>query len=336
MKNMVRHLMVTAFSTALLLGGFSFTANVHATTVTSTTTAKIVNGVNFRIEPSTSGQIIRLLAQGETVDIIAKVNNYWYKIKDKNGKIGYVTTSTKYIEPYKTVTTTTGTIVHSVSFRTGPSTSYKVIRYLQVGDKVQVLDKYNSYWYKVKAGDGTIGYVSTSATYIKVTTTTATVPATVPTQAPAPTTTLTAGQKAINAGKKYLGTPYEFGSNRSTTTTFDCSDFVRQAYWDAIGVHLPTDSRSQGALVKSLGNSVTSWQNLKVGDLMFFMEYKGSSKSDYSGIIKSKQTIRHVAMYMGNGKMLHTYSKASGGVRIDTIGNNSWEYRFLYGGSPLN
>jgi cell wall-associated NlpC family hydrolase len=333
MKNIVRQLLVTAFVTALLLGGNPFATNAYAATVTTSTKATIVSGVNFRVEPSTSSQVIRKLEQGETVEILAKYNDYWYKIKDKNGKIGYVSTSSQYIQPYKTIKTTIGTIVNTVSFRSGPSTSDKVIRYLHEGDKVQILDKYNDYWYKVKAGDGTIGYVSTSANYIKVSTTTTTVPGTVP--APAPTPALTAGQKAINAGLKYLGTPYEFGSDRSTTRTFDCSDFVRQAYWDAIGVHLPTDSRSQGALVKSLGHYETNWRNLKVGDLLFFMEYKGSSSSNYSGIVKSKQTIRHVAMYMGNGKILHTYSKTSGGVRIDTIGGNSWEYRFLYGGSPL-
>lgn len=41
-------------------------------------------------------------------------------------------------------------------------------------------------------------------------------------------------QQVIEAGKKYMGTPYEFGSNRSNTRTFDCSDFVRQAFWEGV------------------------------------------------------------------------------------------------------
>src|SRR5262245_39932339 len=32
-------------------------------------------------------------------------------------------------------------------------------------------------------------------------------------------------EKVIADGMKYLGTPYEFGSDRSTSKTFDCSDF---------------------------------------------------------------------------------------------------------------
>ncbi|MNF00540.1 hypothetical protein D3C80_1993840 [compost metagenome] len=64
------------------------------------------------------------------------------------------------------------------------------------------------------------------------------------------------------------------------------------------------------------------------------MSYKGSSASAYAGVNKSTERITHVAMYLGNGKLLHTYSTKSGGVRIDTL-SNSWEKRFLFGGSVL-
>ncbi|MNY27443.1 outer membrane lipoprotein [compost metagenome] len=110
---------------------------------------------------------------------------------------------------------------------------------------------------------------------------------------------------------------------------------MRQAFLDGIGLRLPSDSRGQGSYVKSLGHNVTDWHNLKVGDLMFFMSYKGTAQSNYAGINKSAQTITHVAIYLGNGKILSTYSKESGGVRIDSIANRHWEYRFLFGGSAL-
>ena len=74
---------------------------------------------------------------------------------------------------------------------------------------------------------------------------------------------------------------------------------------------------------------------MKKGDLMFFMSYKGSKKSDYSKINKSKQKITHVGVYLGDGKIMHTYSKASGGVRIDSFKGKSWEYRFVFGGSAI-
>ncbi|MFD2382102.1 C40 family peptidase [Paenibacillus xanthanilyticus] len=142
-------------------------------------------------------------------------------------------------------------------------------------------------------------------------------------------------QSVINAGMKYMGTPYENGSSRYNTSTFDCSDFVRQAFLDATGVKLPADSRSQATYVKNKGGTTTNWSSLKPGDLMFFMSYKGTSKSAYAGINKSAQRITHVGIYLGGGKVLHTYSKQSGGVTISKVAGTHWEHRFVFGGSAI-
>lgn len=142
-------------------------------------------------------------------------------------------------------------------------------------------------------------------------------------------------QKVIEAGKDYMGTPYEFGSSRSNTKTFDCSDFVRQAFMDGAGIILPKNSRTQAEYVKELGNTTTNWRQLKPGDILFFMSFKGTDRSDYAGIDKSRQRITHNGIYLGNGKILHTYSNESGGVRIDNIEGKHWEYRFVFGGSAL-
>jgi len=141
-------------------------------------------------------------------------------------------------------------------------------------------------------------------------------------------------EKVIQTGMKYLGTPYEFGSNRNTTTTFDCSDFIRQIFKESAGITLPTDSRQQGTWIKQNSTPVYSKDKLKRGDIVFFMSYKGSSSTAYNGIDKSKERITHVAMYLGNGKLLHTYSQKSGGVVVTDF-SASWQYRFLYGGSVL-
>ncbi|MBB3111868.1 cell wall-associated NlpC family hydrolase [Paenibacillus phyllosphaerae] len=148
-------------------------------------------------------------------------------------------------------------------------------------------------------------------------------------------TSSTQAQQILSAGQKYMGTPYEMGSSRYNTSTFDCSDFVRQAFLDGLGVKLPSDSRSQATYVKNKTAETTNWRNLKPGHLMFFMSYKGSSKSSYAGINKQAQRITHVGIYMGNGKVLHTYSNAGGGVTISNIAGTHWEYRFVFGGSAL-
>lgn len=144
-------------------------------------------------------------------------------------------------------------------------------------------------------------------------------------------------EKVIADGMKYLGTPYEFGSNRSTKTTFDCSDFVKWIFKETLDVELPSDSRKQGAYVKEHSASTvqTDWQKLKRGDLMFFMSYEGSDAAAYRKIDKESERITHVGIYLGNGKILHTYSKDSGGVRTDSFEGTAWEHRFLFGGSAL-
>lgn len=157
-------------------------------------------------------------------------------------------------------------------------------------------------------------------------------------QASAQTITSSTNQAAanvINAGEKYLGTPYEYGSSRSDTKTFDCSDFTRQAFLDGAGIKLPGSSRSQANYVKKVGKTTTNWRNLKPGDLMFFTDYKGTKQSAYANMNKSTQRISHVGIYIGNGKVLHTFSNKYGGVTISNIAGTHWEYRFIFGGSAI-
>ncbi|PDO09209.1 MAG: hypothetical protein BLM47_13795 [Candidatus Reconcilbacillus cellulovorans] len=149
---------------------------------------------------------------------------------------------------------------------------------------------------------------------------------------------LTDAEKAarvIATAKQYLGTPYEYGSSRLNKRTMDCSELIYWAFLEGIGLELPKSSRTQAAYVKRIGNYKTDWRQLKPGDLMFFMSYRGSSKSAYAGINKQTQRITHVAIYLGDGRIIHTYSNKSGGVRIDRFVGTSWEYRFVGGGSAF-
>jgi cell wall-associated NlpC family hydrolase len=143
------------------------------------------------------------------------------------------------------------------------------------------------------------------------------------------------GDKVVAAGKKYLGTPYEYGSTRSNKKTMDCSEFTMWAYRDGAGIDMGRGgARSQANFVKSNGTYTTDISELKKGDLVFFMSYKGWKESDYEGIDVSKQSITHNGIYMGDGKLLHTFSKESGGVKITDMKDTHWEYRFIMGGRP--
>lgn len=274
----VKLLAAAVLSTSLVMGSFAMPtapSAYAASSVQAIQTAKVKYGVNFRTTASTSGNIIRMLKKGESVTIINKLNSSWYKVADKNGRTGYVSTNSKYL---------------SLTGQAGAGSS----------------------------GSSNSGSSSGSISPSK-----------------GAQSGSAAVEKVIAAGMKYWGTPYEFGSNRKTTATFDCSDFVRQAFLDGVGAKLPGDSRKQGQHVKNKGHVKTSISSLKRGDLMFFMSYKGSKSSSYRGINKSSQRISHVGIYLGNNEILHTYSKESGGVRTSKISGTHWEYRFMYGGSAL-
>ncbi|OMF30887.1 hydrolase Nlp/P60 [Paenibacillus sp. FSL H8-0548] len=334
---MKKRIATATLTAALLFSSISVPAALAAQT------GEVQSGVNMRTSPSTSASIIRNLKKGEQVTVIDKVNSYWYKVTDSSGKTGYISTSSQYIELKKDTAVQTGNAVAkaSVSFRKAASTSGERIRYLKKGEQITILAKTNSYWYEVQDGNGIRGYVSTQDSFLTIT-------GSIPSNGSgnngnsggggvtAPELSTDAKvEKIIAAGMKYLGTPYEYGSNRNTTTTFDCSDFVRQAFLDALGIKLPADSRQQGQYVKDKGGAKTSWKQLKRGDLVFFMSYKGTKASSYSGIDKSKATISHDGIYLGDGKVLHTYSVEGGGVTVSSIEGTHWEYRMVFGGSAL-
>ncbi|NQX65856.1 SH3 domain-containing protein [Paenibacillus alba] len=287
-----------------------------------TTKAQIVSGVSFRDQATTSSNVIRLLKSNEIVTVTDFVTTSWYKVKDAQGISGYVSTNSKYIKIISNAK-----IVYGVNFRTQPTSdsSSKVIRMLSKGEEVLVTDKVNDSWYKIQDANGVSGYVSSSSKYISTDFSILT-----------PNLPLADEIEAvIAAGNAYLGTPYEYGSVRGDSSTFDCSDFIQTMFWDALRFSVPSDSQAQGDYVRSLGPVTMDWTNLKRGDLMFFSSYKGSKASDYLNIKPLSEPITHVGIYLGNGSVLHTYSVESGGVRVDTIDGKQWENRFLFGGSVI-
>lgn len=345
---MKRSMAIIAMSAILLTSYTSLQGQTAAAAASSQSSVSghIESTVNLRNKPSLSGSVIGYVKKGSDVTIIERTNDYFYKIKTPDGVTGYISASPQYLSVGAGGSVTNGgqgqgtsaVVKYGVNLRTQPSTSGKVLGMLSKGTKLTILEKSNSSFYKVVTENGKKGYVSTSSKYLEIS---GSVPSsggpvnTSPAPAPELPASLQAKvEKVIQAGKKYLGTPYEYGSSRSTTATFDCSDFTRQAYKDALGIVLPPDSRQQGTYIRNNGTAVYDIAKLKRGDLVFFMSYKGSSASAYAGKDPNNERITHVAIYLGGGELLHTYSNSSGGVHVDKL-DGSWVHRFLYGGSVL-
>ena len=107
-------------------------------------------------------------------------------------------------------------------------------------------------------------------------------------------------QQLADYALQFVGGPYQYGGS-DPHTGVDCSGFTMKVM-QKFGVSLPHYSGSQA----KMGKKVTSG-NMKPGDLIF-----------YAG---SNGRINHVALYIGNGQVVHAASRRSG-IKIST-----WNYR---------
>lgn len=127
-----------------------------------------------------------------------------------------------------------------------------------------------------------------------------TTPRTTPTTTTSTRSSATAA-RVLTTADRYLGTPYVFGG--TTPDGFDCSGFVQYVYRRQ-GVALPRTAAQQGGAGEKVRVAV---KELRAGDLMLF---DASSK---------RPGIDHVAIYAGNGRMIHS-SSSGGGVAYDDLG----------------
>ena len=112
--------------------------------------------------------------------------------------------------------------------------------------------------------------------------------------------TANARQNLVNYALQFVGGPYRAGGN-DPRTGVDCSGFVRYVMQHGAGISMNRSSGSQA----TQGHAVNSSQ-MQPGDLLF---YSGGSG------------INHVAMYIGDGKIVHASPYATG-IKI-----SKWNYR---------
>ena len=194
--------------------------------------------------------------------------------------------------------------VNKLNVREEPSTDCSVSTKVSVGEYLDIVEPEKDGWYKASI-NGLVGYVS--ADYVDVVYTLPTAIEVIEVQVTQPSSgSSSSGSKPsynnldptvsqtakdlINTAMQYLGTPYRYGGN-SLTKGVDCSGFVKQIF-AKYGYTVPRSSKEY----PSVGTKVPLSQ-IKPGDILI---YKYGSR------------IGHVAIYIGNGQIIHAANDKKG------------------------
>lgn len=301
MKNWAISIGATMMAVTPLVG---MTTSVEAATTSSVET---VHGwVDYHSQPKLKSSITGRLLLGQEARLVKKANAYWYEI-NVNGKIAYITTNTKYT---KLVSTTSPSSVSTqpssgqtsstqylmtnkgwVDYHSGPSTRSAITGRMHLGDKAELVRKYNAYWYEIRV-NGNIAYITTSSKFVHLTDA-ANAPSAPGVSASSSGSTSTSAawktqaDAVISAAKTQLGVPYLWGK-QLPGQGFDCSNFSEWAFHKALGLNFTTSSVRQR---NSVGTPV-ALSNIREGDLLFF---KTAHNATGGG---------HVGIYMGNGQVI--------------------------------
>jgi len=115
----------------------------------------------------------------------------------------------------------------------------------------------------------------------------------------------------LERGKSLIGTRYRFGGT-STTSGFDCSGFIGYLFREEAGMSLPRSSRE----MINIDAPLVKLNDLKPGDLLFFST-------------AGRGRVSHAGIYLGDDQFIHSSSRRSGGVRVDSLDDAYWARTFI-------
>ncbi len=115
----------------------------------------------------------------------------------------------------------------------------------------------------------------------------------------------------LERGMSLIGTRYRFGGT-SEASGFDCSGFIGYLFREEAGMKLPRSTRE---MINVKAPQVAR-NNLKPGDLLFFST-------------NGRGRVSHAGIYLGDDQFIHSSSRRSGGVRIDSLGDRYWSKTFI-------
>lgn len=185
-----------------------------------------------------------------------------------------------------------------------PDTESQVVGQAEAGDTYDVLEMVDGQWAKISTGEFE-GYLNTAAAEDgeeALEEAGEETPA-----APAETAEETAArvsaerrQAVVEYGLQFVGNRYVYGGTNPNKGA-DCSGFTSYVLRHSAGVELPHSSRSQAVQ----GREVSAAE-IRPGDLVFYA---------------SGKRINHVALYIGNGQVVHASNERTG------ICVSEWTYR---------
>jgi peptidoglycan DL-endopeptidase CwlO len=114
-----------------------------------------------------------------------------------------------------------------------------------------------------------------------------------------------AAERVLRIADSYRGVKYVWGGN-TPSEGFDCSGFTKYVF-AKYGITLPRTSREQ---VRAGTAVAPDFRALRPGDIMLFAE--------------PGQAISHVAIYAGNGRIIHSSSSVGGVGYTDLNTGGEW------------
>ncbi len=254
--------------------------------------AQVDNHLNVRDKAGEDGELVGKMTKNAACEILS-VEGDWAHVK--SGKVeGYV--HTDYLLTGEEARKKAQEVVYVVAkvntqtlkVREQPNTDCPVITLVAQDERLEVVEQQSDGWAKIMLDDEE-AYVSTDYCVVEEELETAVT-----------MKELLYGNGISNTridlcqyAKQFVGNPYVWGGT-SLTKGADCSGFV-QSVFKHFGVSLPRSSRQQ----VGVGTKI-SLADAKPGDLIFYA--KGG-------------TINHVALYIGDGQVVHASSPKTG-IRI--------------------
>lgn len=273
--------------------------------------SKVNNYLNIRSSPEDKGtaNVIGKLTSKAAGEIIETVDG-WHKIKS-GSIVGYVTANSEYVatgQEARDLAMESASLmaivnVDGLRVRAEPSTESKMWTQISKEDRYAVVEQIDG-WVQIELdageGDNDKAFISTRDNNVEVRYALAEAIKFSPLEEAANQNAATRN-KVVNYALQFVGNRYVWGGTNPNTGA-DCSGFVQYVMRNAVGVSLPRTSREQAKTGRSISSS-----EMRPGDLIYYANSGG--------------TVNHVAMYIGNGQVVHAASTRSG-IRIST-----WNYR---------